>query len=242
MIQIALADGIGHIAQPFDRIDNLTCHPSRQLQTDEDGQQDSQDSQDIKGDFQNILRRQVDVLVFRITRYGAGNGQMDVRMRRNIVKAQAFASPVEVRMTLAMAGHDLLAQVHLVDASRIVKVFLIAPNRHIEALVFQMVRSLEETAHVAMILVGPDAEAAQLELDGHVLPALWPDEGNDIGSIDIAELQGQKDGHTDDSRKQDRNENHDEVGKKETLAQRPVPEFHNTHLIFLSLLYFTLYY
>ena len=36
-----------------------------------------------------------------------------------------------------------------------------------------MVRSLEETAHVAMILVGPDAEAAQLELDGHVLPALW---------------------------------------------------------------------
>ena len=96
--------------------------------------------------------------------------------------------------------------------------------------------SLEETAHIAMILVGPDAEAAQLELDGHVLPALWPDEGNDIGSIDIAELQGQKDGHTDDSRKQDRNENHDEVGKKEALAQRPVPELHGPHLVSLNLL------
>ena len=31
-------------------------------------------------------------------------------------------------MALTMTGRDLLAQVHLVDAIRIVEVFLIAPN------------------------------------------------------------------------------------------------------------------
>lgn len=35
-----------------------------------------------------------------------------------------------------------------------------------------MVGGLEEAVYVAIILVGPDAEAAQLELDGHVLTAL----------------------------------------------------------------------
>ena len=87
-----------------------------------------------------------------------------------------------------------------------------------------------------MILVGPDAEAAQFELDGQILPALRPDKGNDIGPIDVAELQGQKDGDADDDRKQYGNVNHDEVGKKEALAQRPVPELHGPHLVSLNLL------
>ena len=100
----------------------------------------------------------------------------------------------------------------------------------------RMIGGLEETVHVAIILVGPDAEAAQLELDGHVLTALRPDKGNDTGPVDVAELQGQKDGDADDGRKQDGNENHDEVGKKEALAQRPVPELHSPHLVSLNFL------
>ena len=56
MVQIALADGIGHIAQPFDGTDDLAGHPARQFQADEDGQQDSQNSQDVKGDLQDVLR------------------------------------------------------------------------------------------------------------------------------------------------------------------------------------------
>ena len=166
---------------------------------------------------------------------------MDVRMRRDVVKAQAFASPGKVGMALTMTGHDLLAQVHLVDAIRIVEVFLIAPNGYIEALVLQMIGGLEETVHVAIILIGPDTEAAQLELDGHVLTALRPDKGNDTGPVDVAELQGQKDGDADDDRKQDGNENHDKVGKKEALAQPPVPELHSPHLVSLNFLLVYIY-
>ena len=99
-----------------------------------------------------------------------------------------------------------------------------------------MIGSLQQGRQISVIAVGPDAEAAQLELDGHVLPAFWPDEGDDIGSIDIAELQGQKDGDADDDRKQDGNENHDKVGKKEALAQPPVPELHSPHLVSLNFL------
>lgn len=51
MVQIALADGIGHIAQPFDGTDDLAGHPARQFQADEDDQQDSQNSQDVKATF-----------------------------------------------------------------------------------------------------------------------------------------------------------------------------------------------
>ena len=139
-------------------------------------------------------------------------------------------------MALLIDQHDPIPQIIPVDVRRIIQVFRITPDRDIEALVFQVVCHQEKRIHVAVILVSPDAEAAQFELDGQILPALRPDKGNDIGPIDVAELQGQKDGDADDDRKQYGNVNHDEVGKKEALAQRPVPELHGPHLVSLNLL------
>ena len=105
-----------------------------------------------------------------------------------------------------------------------------------------MVRSLEETAHVAMILVGPDAEAAQLELDGHVLPALWQMKEMILARLILQNCRAKKDGHTDDSRKQDRNENHDEVGKRSACAAASPGSFMITHLIFPNLSKFVIFY
>lgn len=61
--------------------------------------------------------------------------------------------------------------------------------------------SLQQGRQISVIAVGPDAEAAQFKLDRHVLPALRPNEGNDAGPVDIAELESQKDSDADDSRK-----------------------------------------
>ena len=118
---------------------------------------------------------------------------------------------------------------------------LVGPTACGKSTLLRMIGGLEETVHVAIILIGPDTEAAQLELDGHVLTALRPDKGNDTGPVDVAELQGQKDGDADDDRKQDGNENHDKVGKKEALAQPPVPELHSPHLVSLNFLLVYIY-
>ena len=225
-VQIPLTDGIGHVAQAFHGFDDLPGHPERELEADDDGQDNGQDSEDIKGDLQYFFRRQVDVFAVRIDRHGTGDGQMDARTGRDIVKTQALAVPVEVGMILAALGRHFLAQIVFIDAVRMIKVLVITPDGDVEALVFQMVRGLQETEHIAVIAVGPHAEAAQFELDGHILPAFRPDEGDDVGPVDIAELQAQEDGDTDEGRKEDGNEDHDEVGKKEPFAQRPVPEFH----------------
>jgi len=64
-----------------------------------------------------------------------------------------------------------------------------------------MIGSLQQGRQISVIAVGPDAEAAQFKLDRHVLPALRPNEGNDAGPVDIAELESQKDSDADDSRK-----------------------------------------
>ena len=81
MVKIALADGIGHIAQLFDRPDNLQGHPARQSQADDEGQQDRQESHDSKSNLKDSFRRQVDISAIGIERYRSSNSQMNPRRR-----------------------------------------------------------------------------------------------------------------------------------------------------------------
>jgi len=135
VVQITLADGIGHVPHPFDGFDDLAGHPARQGKADGNGQQHGQDGQDVEGQLQHVFRGQVDVFRLGVQGYGAGHGQVNVSMGRDVIKAQALPGPREVGVPLRFpVGHQLM-QVVAVDAGRIVELLAVPPDGHIEALI-----------------------------------------------------------------------------------------------------------